>query len=411
MTMRYKAMRVHWARFALLASIAWIFFRQFRVTPLKEQNEASDIVGKALTPSNFAYASLIGGVDPSSPSYRGFFYNILVAAKLLRMFGSNADFVVFFQLSHETSLEELPARDASILRAMHVIVEYIPKSRYQSFYEITLEKFRILQLTQYKRVLFMDADIMPLANLDYLFKCSTGINATMLENIVVAGTQEPSTAGFFVLAPKQRAMDELHQIISTREFKAKDLPFPKFDIVQGWGHAIVPPDRWETTVESRYGNNWTFYSADADQGLLYEYTKYVQQRVSIVIGDRVQNWLSGENGFPRLDKVLQNPFQNTRKRIRKWAIGPPPYHHFYHFTGRSKPWERGIPDNLTEYNHRKTPERFWFFHLLKLNQELKLFDANNWEAERAVINTPPLGRFHVKADMAWRVERSIQGSV
>lgn len=327
--MRCKIMRMQWARFVLLASIAWIFFRQFRLTPLKEQNEATDDVGsRARAPSNFAYASLIGGVDPSSPSYRGFFYNILVAAKLLRMFGSTSDFVVFFQLSHQTSLKELPVRDASILRSMHVIVKYIPKSRHQSFYEITLEKFRILQLTQYKRVLFMDADIMPLASLDYLFKCSTGVNATMLENLVVAGTQEPSTAGFFLLAPKQRAMEELHQIISTREFKAKDLPFPKFDIGEGWGHAIVPPDRWETTVETRHGNNWTFYSADADQGLLYEYTKYVQQRVSIIIGNSVQNWIPGNNGFPRLDKVLQNSFQNTSKRIRNWAVGPPPYRHF-----------------------------------------------------------------------------------
>ena len=238
--------------------------------------------------SKFAYASLIGGVDFSKPSYRGFLYNILVSAKILKKSGSTADMVVFFQLSCTTTMEELPPNDVRLLEALGVTIVYIPKSKHQGFYEITLEKFRILGLVQYERVLFMDADVMPLlVNLDYLMElslASTNSSSTKTtkgssdaprihENVVIAGTQEPSTAGFFVLAPgdvDDNKLDKLHQVIATREKNARDLPFPKFDVVNGWGHAIRPPDHWKTRVLTRSGTNWTFYAADADQGLLYE---------------------------------------------------------------------------------------------------------------------------------------------
>lgn len=375
---------------------------QQQVTKTKQNTASSNN-------SNVAYASVLGGVDPAHPSYRGFLYSILVAAKILKDAGSTSDIVVFFQLSHATDHTVLPQEDVRLLRAMEVIIVYIPKSQHQGFYEITLEKFRILDLIQYDRVLFMDADVMPLGNLDYLMELSLSANnpgSPMQENLVVAGSQEPSTAGFFLLTPGHGKLDRLRQVISKRELKAKYLPFPKFDIVAGWGHVIKPPDRWETRVAARSGTNWTFYSADADQGLLYEWAKYVEQRVSIVIGNRVQNWAPGVGGYPALQETLEKPFQKYSSRLNSWARGPPPYRHFYHFTGRSKPWESTMPESLSEANHKKTPERFWFYHLLELNKQLAMFDPNDWETVRAKMSAPPLGRFHAKLDMASRVDRN-----
>ena len=395
----------------LLGFATWVIYVQLWLTSstnTRQENptsfEPQELIQTAT--SKFAYASVLGGVDPSHPSYRGFLYNMLVAAKILRTSGSTADMVVFFQLSHTADLEELPREDVRLLEALRVIIAYIPKSQHQGFYEITLEKFRILDLVQYDRVLFMDADVMPLGNLDYLFEMSASASSPIQENLVVAGTQEPSTAGFFLLTPGRDKLNRLHQVVSKRERDARDLPFPKFDVVQGWGHVIQPPDRWETRASTRSGNNWTFYSADADQGLLYEWVKYVEQKVSIVIGTTVQNWSPGKNGYPVLKEILEKPFLKVSWRLNAWARGPPPYRHFYHFTGRSKPWEANMPENLSAANHKKSPERFWFYQLLELNRELAMFDATNWEAERTKISAPPLGRFHVKADMANRVDRS-----
>jgi alpha-N-acetylglucosamine transferase len=54
-----------------------------------------------------------------------------------------------------------------------------------------LDKFRILGMTEYRRVLFLDGDVVPLVNLDYLFELSDPAHTTtptiLMENLVVAG--------------------------------------------------------------------------------------------------------------------------------------------------------------------------------------------------------------------------------
>ena len=143
-------------------------------------------------------------------------------------------------------------------------------------------------------------------------------------------------------------------------------------------------------VEGRFGTNWTFYSGDADQGLLYHRVKYAKQSVSIIIGNKVQNWPPGKNGYPEMEEVLEAPFQNFSGRINSWAKGPPRYRHFYHFTVRSKPWEtNSIPENLSEAKHKKSSVRYWFYHLLQLSDDLEIFE--DWDTERSRISDPPFG--------------------
>jgi hypothetical protein len=57
-----------------------------------------------------------------------------------------------------------------------------------------LDKFRILGLVEYRRVLLMDGDVMPNTSLDYLFEMSDGENATLKENLITAGKMEPANA-------------------------------------------------------------------------------------------------------------------------------------------------------------------------------------------------------------------------
>jgi hypothetical protein len=117
----------------------------------------------------------------------------------------------------------------------------------------------------------MDGDVMPNTSLDYLFEMSDGENATLKENLVTAGKIEPANAGFFMVAPKKGDLEQINSIIQEQEVKAKALPYPFFDSVEGWGHVIQPDDRWEALND--HGKNWTFWSAFSDQGLLYYWTK------------------------------------------------------------------------------------------------------------------------------------------
>jgi hypothetical protein len=236
---------------------------------------ASQIHEKA----RYAYAFVIGGCMPEKPSYRYFIYNMLITARILREAGSRADVVAFFQMSYESAHERLTEEDVRQLRAMNIQIKYIPKSPQECFYRTVLDKFRILGLVEYRRVLFMDGDVIPIRNLDFLFKMSDGEHAILKENLVVAGKLEPANAGFFMVAPKKGALEEINTIIQEQEVKAQSLPYPYFDPVEGWGHVMEPNDQWYTIAKLK-GKDWSFWSAFADQGLLYYWT-----RVSLYPGE------------------------------------------------------------------------------------------------------------------------------
>jgi hypothetical protein len=233
---------------------------------------AADKTRGVASSSPYAYAFVIGGCNPDKPSYRGFVYNILVATRVLRELGSTADVVAFFQLTYEyKGGNTLADEDVKALEGLGVRVQYIPPSPYESFYETVMNKFRILTLTQYRRVILMDGDVMPVSNLDYLFELSDDNkygpgNSTLKENLVVSGPWEPSNAGFFMLAPKAGEYEAITEIINKRQDKAKDIVKGiKFDKVEGWGHKIEAPDQWESRKGK--GNHWDFHFAFSDQGL------------------------------------------------------------------------------------------------------------------------------------------------
>jgi hypothetical protein len=371
----------------------------------------------------YAYAFVIGGCDPQRPSYRNYIYDILISSHILRQRGSNADVVAFFQMSFHSNATTLPAQDIRLLTAMQVKIKYIPKSRDESFYRVMLDKFRILALTEYRRVLFLDGDVVPLVNLDYLFELSdpadTSTPTVLMENVVVAGSQEPANGGFFMLAPHAGALQQINRIIQTREEHSrnnkhtsnnndnKSLPKESrkqkldkhFDPVQGWGHAIDPTtgDAGWVTNGRPAGTNWTFWAAFADQGLLYHYTKYARKSVSIVLADRVENWgtvaatnhAEGTDGngaasvdgtVARLLETLQFPFQNysqpsSMSNCGRWTGGkgcPPPYSDYFHFTGRGKPWFKGPPSDLSNETKTASAEHFWWYTLTILNDQLDM---------------------------------------
>lgn len=332
--------------------------------------------------SNFAYAFVIGGCDLERKRYLGYVYNILVSTRILREEGSTADVVAYFQVSYASPRDTLPAEDVRLLSALGVRIKHIPKMRGESFYEIVLSKFRILSLTEYERVLLMDGDVMPLTNIDYLFELSA--NGTLKENVVVAGNMEPANAGFFLVAPGEGEYERILDIIRRREEKAVHLKGRKFDEVEGWGHVIAANDPWKSRFET--GTTWTFHFAFSDQGLLYHYTKYVRESVSIIYGRGiVENWGTSGGGKVHLEETLDNPFQNLRtlrmedkKACRKFMCD------FYHFTGAKKPWMMA-PSKHYYREHVKTasPKHTWWNTLFRLDKELAMgVDFGNWTPGR-----------------------------
>ena len=308
----------------------------------------------------WAYAFLVGGCDPQTkPQYRGFIYNVVVAVQRLQELGSQAEFVLFVQMSHNVTTNDgeqqhLPEEDIRLLDTVGVRIIYLPKfisKVHETFYALVMEKFRILQLIEYSRVLFLDSDIMPLCNLDYLFELSDpnndGNNKTndnntfrLKENIVMGWSKEPANAGLFMLKPNLQDYELLQQVILKKEKQALALPWPHWDPIQGWGHIIEESDAWKSP-DGKTGTNWTWHASFADQGLLYYWVKYVQKSVSLIIGDTIENWGQSNDGSAILETTYQDggldsytcrPLLKKKKRHNSKSF--PPYRDFKHFTGK-----------------------------------------------------------------------------
>jgi hypothetical protein len=215
-------------------------------------------------PSQFAYAYVISGCNEEAP-HRNYLYDIAISTYLQREAGSTADVVVFIQMAYQSNLDELVEQDQLLLDAMNIHVKYIPKTADESFYRTMLDKFLILGLVEYKRVLFMDGDVMARGSLDYLFDLSA--RGILKRNIVTAGKTEPANGGFFMVSPSDDASDRIMAIIRDKEERGKQLPYPHWDEDIGWGHKFEEGD-FARLNNGRQFNKWSFYGAFADQGTI-----------------------------------------------------------------------------------------------------------------------------------------------
>lgn len=226
-----------------------------------------------------------------------------------------------------------------------------------------------------------------------------------------------------MLTPHAADWELLQQIIRQRELRHPE----SFDIVQGWGHAIVPGhDAWETKTGTQ-GTNWTFGFAYSDQGLLYHWVKYVQKNVSIRLGNRLQHWTTtSPNGTLYLANTTifdQNAFvpgQLLHKKDRyaclRWACD------WTHFTSDSKPWLLGPPQSilhrLVQNNDTtatasgggvvvaNTPLELWFLTLHEIQREYPQplnMDFSNWTLRGT---RPPLGTWAGLAQVRAKTQRT-----
>lgn len=243
-----------------------------------------------------AYSFLIGACDPDQPDkYRYFLYSVMVIVRILQSAGSIADFHVWVEMFHLSSHDRLPPEEERVLRELGVTVHYIGGKRPgQSFYALQLQKFRILGMTQYKHVMYLDSDIIPLVNLDFLFDW---IDEGILKPYVgFVGKAEPINGGSFIVSPREGAVEQINNLINEKEHRPWNDTF-------GWGHTMTPPDRYLTNFMGPQ-TTWDFHGGDTDQGLLYYWTKYVEKDVSMILKNfTVEHWsrpadASSQDEFP-----------------------------------------------------------------------------------------------------------------
>ncbi len=332
----------------------------------------------------YAYAYLIASCDPENPlGYSGMLYGIMVNAQILENWGSTADIVLMVQMAHDSNSDTLSEEDVKKLQAYpRIVLRYLPKPQVaMTFYEIQLEKFRVLELFQYRRVIFMDADVMPLCNFDYFFHLSeTGY---FKENMVMAGNNEPANGGFMMLRPGIGEYQQLLHIIEARDSSILESSANfSFDQDIGWGHIIRPPDRWRSRYDRMTGTRWDFSASFCDQGLMYHWAKYVKKSVSLFAGNAVENWSSSDNSTEpvlegRLVDALKGHECPSRMKFQHDRFAKPPYDlegQFKHFDGKdTKPWTmKNLTMILNPNRSQYLGYQMWFGALEQVKSRLKI---------------------------------------
>lgn len=354
--------------------------------------------------SRYAYAFVIGGIHEDRPAYKGFLWTILISVNILQKLGTTADFWVFIRLSPQSNMTDIPHDERRVLTEMGVKIVLQPKPKMESFAQLVYDKFLTLNMTEYKRVMFLDADMIPLTNLDYYFHLSDpeyeGLPTELKPNFIMATQREPCNTGMFMVEPSRTAFEQYEHVVRVHHEKTKNLQYPYFDYIEGWGHNFRKyGDYWESLQQK--SSKWKFHASHSDQGLMFYFAKYIRQNVSIAIGDKIQNWKAGNGSLPELESEKHGVLATYQGELLRyqwscdkpkeearisdvqhfWWRCRPPYDSTAHFMGDTKPWRRSyFASEYTTYSFRQTGARYlWFKELTEVNEKYKLgLDMDQW---------------------------------
>jgi len=319
----------------------------------------------------FAYVFMAFGCDPGNiiddnnqtiiPAYRPYIANMLAATHVLRQQGSQADIIAMFKFKHP-NIHKLPAQDESMLHALGIQIRYIPyipewsSSENRNFLVGVLNKIHILNLTEYQRVLFLDGDVLPLRNLDYLMELS--YRGEWQKTVILSTAVVPMIAGLFVITPNATLYEQVYQLVHNKIVN-NQLIGRSFNSTEGWGHV------WDPTIDGPYlwesnhakGTSWAYYGVNGDQGIFYYYPKYIQKSLTQIMGDEVFHF--GENGTRWQTNSLppqssSSIWDGEAPNCQRWTRRQggcfvPPYSDHAHFTKPfSKPWQVAAPPKEKE---------------------------------------------------------------
>lgn len=193
---------------------------------------------------------------------------------------------------------------------------------------LVYSKFEVLRFHQYERVLFLDADTLPLCNLDYYFHLSHEQDV-FGSNLIYAYRTEPSNAGFFMLKPEPGDWETFLKIP------------PYQDEYIGFGQPLL--DHGAESVKANF-TKWNWYYANYDQGLLYHWVHFVKKDYTHVVKNRVQRWKEVDGNMTMIDQIHNFSYACSNEvpvqRQRELLETNPVYRHFLHFTGEKKAWQR-----------------------------------------------------------------------
>jgi hypothetical protein len=373
--------------------------------------------------SKFAYAFAVAACTPES--CQPYVLNAIVASTVLKHHNSSSDVVFLARMAsndpenaNRNSSEKLSCQQEYWLRQAGIKLYYLPKVKMDNFGTVSLEKFRVLEMTKYERVYFLDADLIPLCNIDYHMELSH--RGILQDFVAMQGSREPINAGAFIVTPKQGLFGNVMDIVHRHLKKQKEPTI--LNPIEGWGHEIADNDRWVASQTN--GLLWNFHGFQVDQGLIYYWLKYEILNWSHVLENgNVDTWneVTSNVGFWRNRTNVVNlandkkyiAIVNTSNDYSSRACGS--LHgresnvlhglalDTYHYKGKDKPWLQHIQaeDIPSTYSGDLEGRNVWLYWLGEANKTLNLYlpsvmmDMNgrgpttlDWTSDRNMLLQP-----------------------
>jgi len=204
--------------------------------------------------------------------YRVYMSGILVFAARTRALGSKVDIIAL--VSFKPDLTALPAEDLALLAAAGVKLKYvasvwdryleqgaeaIPDAPRAAEKSVMYNKIFAWELVEYDLVQYVDADVMPIGDMDTYFDRNT--------TTFINGWMSPLQGGWYLLRPSLKVLKDLVALVQHRYSS-------KWDVKQTFDLYNEMPPKERSCL-------------DDDQGLFYCYFKYAKkfnEQMDYVVG-------------------------------------------------------------------------------------------------------------------------------
>ena len=196
---------------------------------------------------------------------------------------------------------------------------------------LIVRKFQAYCLVgRFDKVQFLDFDIVPVRNMDYLFT----LLPPPLTDAFGAGILEPAQAGWILLTPNWSTYQTVMAPVKVKGLNMVTAT----DKELGWGERIT---NWTTLFKHpEIRSGWTYGAWFMDQGLLYYYARFkAAETCAIFYNDHYETWppptrLGNETyQEPRMHTLPKLPYADAPRFLFR-ALRPD----YEHYTGVRKPW-------------------------------------------------------------------------
>ena len=287
--------------------------------------------------SQNAYFVMVGPLEPQR-AYHPWLVSAVSMANTLRDHGSTSDFVLLLATKRDgrprETVDLLEEEEATLLKSKcRWRYAQPPGKKHLAGYHMGHYKLLAWQHIEYRTIQLLDADLLPVNNLDPLFSLTKAFDT---EVVACPGKVAPLNAGWVLMRPSLSTYEGLLKTLDVMKRTNRDAPY---------GHAMTTP--WRAATGAAGGSDWRFFDVFGNQGHMYDYFRFEAHSLAIITqstqnGTRVFAYGVDERIVDELPSVLDEAFPCPFPVRGKRAPAGLAYHHF---TGSRKPWRPFTPSN------------------------------------------------------------------